>query len=156
MNGRRFRYALEPVLLARGWRVDALQLELAQCNTRLEAQRRELGQAGLRTTAALEEWRGLSAPGRPLDPARAAAYASHVIRLERQADAMRRELARLDAQREEVAGRLARALQEQEALEDHRLEQRKVFDAAQAGAECKAADEQWMTLRNRSGDVHQA
>jgi hypothetical protein len=106
--------------------------------------------------AALREWAALSAPSRALDPAMVLAHAHHADRLQRQLLAKRQALEELRASRDETLVRLAAAMREHEALQDHRQEQRTLFVAAQVSDECKAADDQWVSSQNRRRDVHQA
>jgi hypothetical protein len=58
MAGRgRFRYALEPVRLARQWELDGLLVELAAANAAMAAHRQDLQALLDRMAAAEQEWR---------------------------------------------------------------------------------------------------
>jgi len=149
MNGQRFRYGLQPVLLARKWRLDELRQQLAGENLKLQAQERVIAQLKERTEAAKVAWRAATVESLGQALSRLAAYAAYIDELERRTCAAEEQLDRLRQEQAIVAQQVAQASRELEAVERHKSEAQTRFRQLQGKAEIKQADQHWLILQHR-------
>ncbi len=147
MNRRRFRYALEPVLLTRRWALDALLLTLSEHN----AQARALDTAGAalreRHLAARLAWREVAGAAGAQPVQRFAMNLRYLADLAEQQRAHALKMQSLAQARDEVASHVVRAQRALEAAEEHRANAEVQFVQQLRCADFKLADDQWNTLQ---------
>jgi flagellar biosynthesis chaperone FliJ len=144
-----FRYALEPLRLARSWTVDDALAELAneQRNVALACEALDALLARLEQVRA--DWIATQSGGAALALDRMALLARYLDDGARQRAALERELATLEARRDAAAARAAAAQRALDAVEEHRDGQRLAFRRERANADLKTADEHWNALHGR-------
>jgi len=144
---KRFRYALEPVLLTRRWDLDGLMLELGEQNAALAAHQAVIAAADARFAAASGEWRALTAGGAAHAADRFAMLTRYLGELSRQGRENAVRLTELQAARDDVAARVMAAQRAVEAAEQHRADCKALFMQERASADFKLADDQWNMLQ---------
>lgn len=144
---KRFRYALEPVLLTRQWDLDALMLDLGEQNAALAAHQAVITEANACFGAASAEWRELTSGGASYAADRFALLTRYLGELARQSRENALRLTELQAARDDAAARVVTAQRAVEAAEQHRDECKAQFMQERASADFKLADDQWNTLQ---------
>lgn len=145
-----FRYALEPLRLARSWTSDEALAELASEQRNVALAREALDALLARLEQVRADWIATQASGAVLALDRMALLARYLDDGARQRAALERELATLEARRDAAAAARAAAAQRAlDAVEEHRDGQRLAFRRERANADLKTADEHWNALHGR-------
>lgn len=149
-GGKRFRYALEPLLLTRRWDLDALLADLGDQNAAIKAGERVLGDLADRIRASGDDWKGYAANASVMQVDRFALLTRYLGDL---ASQERVAQTRLDQQlktRDQLIERIAQAKRELDVVEKHRQGVALEFARSRMCVEYKAADDQWITLQSGS------
>jgi flagellar export protein FliJ len=152
LNGKRFRYALEPVLLTRQWSRDALLVELGNANSavaeqvsKLEALEKELAVAATDSKANAAASAGLSVD-------RLRITTTYMRDLAARRNETKQRLTELEHERDELTQQLARSQKAVEAVESHKEESKLAFRKIQAAAAIKESDDHWSMLQQHTGN----
>lgn len=147
MNGGRFKYALQPVLLTRQWALDALMLTLSEHNAALAEHAAVEAAVQASHAAASDEWRTAMAGGQAQSVQQFAMSAQYLADLGRQLREHAVRSAELTAARDEVIAQVVAARRAVEAAEEHRDEMKDQFIQKRLSADFKVADDQWNTMQ---------
>lgn len=151
---KRFRYALEPLRLTRQWALDELLATLAQHNDAVAQASAALQQLRAQLEQARQDWLAGQAAGQTLALERMAVLGGYLHDGAIRVDAMARQLAALERQRDDTAAQVAAARRALDAVEEHRDDQRAAFRRAQGSEDFKLADDHWSVLQAR-GTEHE-
>ncbi|MCE3602794.1 flagellar FliJ family protein [Massilia sp. P8910] len=146
---KRFRYALQPVLLSRTWALDALKLELGERNASLGELQEQRAALGQESAAVNQAWqRQAEVPGNfNVDGfATVIAYLGQLAELARRKD---EEIALAAQERDALIDRIVAEQRGVEAVEEHRDKMFAEFRKEENSAQFKAADDHWSTLHVR-------
>ncbi|MYM32212.1 hypothetical protein GTP58_28145 [Duganella sp. CY15W] len=157
MAPARFRYALEPAALQRQWTLDALLLELSECNVALRQRHDEHGQVLAQLAEGRADWLAMSAPGQLLQVDRQRRLAGYLEQRQRTAAALAQACDALAQQREQIIAQIGAAQRAVDAVLAHKDQARAVFFKARLSSEFKQADDQWnvlQTVRSTDGDEY--
>ena len=148
MSGKRFRYALEPVLLTRKWNLDTLMRSLSDQNAAIAEHGK--AEAALQHTfdGAAADWQATMAAGgnQSVDPfVRSTRYLDDLSLQLREHAARSAEMAAL---RDELIGHITMAQRGVEAVEEHRDDMHSQFVQQRLSSDFKVADDQWNTLQS--------
>lgn len=142
---RGFEYVAEPVLRRRQWQLDAVVAEMGRTLERLTQAKARA--AALRDQLVAQAQASSGAFGSRFDPAAHARSLAWLASLQGRIADAERALTQLEAQREDVSGRL-RALQSQvDAIEAHREDAVRDFTADTASRLASEADRDWLARR---------
>lgn len=149
MSGnRRFRYALEPVLLSRQWGLDALRLLLAEQHAAI-AQQAALQEAVQASVAgAARQWEQATAAGQVHSVDAFVLNTRYTADLARQSRELAAHMDELVQRRDELIAEVVSAQRGVEAAEQHRDEMRAQFVRQRLSGDFKLADDQWNTLQS--------
>lgn len=143
---RRFRYALEPVLLSRQWELDGLKLELGEHNARLSSLQHELQRIEHEAAQVGQAWRARDAAGASFSVDGFGTVMAYLGQLAGAGKLKAEAVAAAAAARDSLIDQVVLAQHGVEAVEQHRDETRAAFIMGQTSAQFKAADEHWSTL----------
>ncbi len=147
MNGARFRYALEPVLLTRRWALEALLHSLAEHNAQLADLMAQEEALKLNYRAAIACWQALTAVDEAQPGQQFGLTVRYLGELALQLRTLAGRMADLAAARDELAVRVVSAQRAVEAAEKHRGAMKDHFIRQRLSADFKLADDQWNTLQ---------
>lgn len=152
---KRFRYALEPILLMRQWDVQAALSALGEHNARQRQHQQHVDHLQSLEEQAVAERTTLLTPGATLSIAQIARGTRYHTDLRTQIVAASARTKQLDREREELVARLTRFQLEVEGYEEHRRDMHERFERDQTSTDMKQADDQWNMLSARSeGDEY--
>ncbi|MDM5179188.1 hypothetical protein PO883_18490 [Massilia sp. DJPM01] len=149
---KRFRYALQPVLLARTWALDALKLELGERNAslaELEQQRRAIEHE---SAAVNQAWHQQSKVAGNFNVDGFATVIAYLGQLGGQAQRKGEEIALAASERDQLIERIVAEQRGVEAVEEHRDKMFAEFRKEENCAQFKAADDHWSTLHGTGHD----
>jgi uncharacterized protein YhaN len=150
-RGRRFRYALEPVLRERRWERDALLAELGQQSAAIAREQEALAALRGQAVALSDQWTGRAAAAGALPVDSFARVTRYLSQLAGQARAKDAELTRLAAGRDALVERMVPAQRALDAIERHRDRMHGLFVRLDQSGEFKLADDRWNTLQAKDG-----
>jgi flagellar export protein FliJ len=148
-RGRRFEYALQPVLLTRQWELDSLLQDLNQINGRLQTVQAEIARLGQEMQSVSVAWQAESQQGVNLAMDRYGLVTRYLAQLSTRRAAQEAEQAEIMQEREAMVTRVGKAKRAVEASEQHRENERMKFEREQMSAEFKQADDQWVSTQTR-------
>lgn len=152
MSGR-FRYGLQPLLLTRGWEVDALRRDLADANAAVAAQQARVDELSQRLLRADQEWRSRTGAD-DLSVDQFARFVRYRADLSEKLALQERLLQERQAERDGMVERLIGAQRSLEAVEEHRDAAKAQFVQQRVNMEMKMADDQWGVVQaGRTNDV---
>jgi flagellar biosynthesis chaperone FliJ len=152
MSGARgFSYALAPVLLTRTWELDALLLELGQCNEKLAGERQQLQELQARTQEVSQAWAEAASPGAEGFSVQGLELVTRFLGdLHAQTRVLEEAFAKTALERDGLIASVTKAQRALEAVEQHRDDMKAQFVRLRASGDFKAADDQWNTLQTRT------
>lgn len=145
---KRFRYALEPVLLTRKWDLDKLMQALSEQNAAIAKQRLLEEVAESKVSHANGEWNATLAEGRNQSVDQFRVSTQYMGDLARQVREHAAKTAEMVALRDELIQRVITARRSVDAAEQHRDEMKAHFVQQRLSGEFKIADDQWNTLQS--------
>ncbi|MRW94175.1 hypothetical protein GJ699_29800 [Duganella sp. FT80W] len=155
MGARQFQYPLQPIAAQRQWALDALLLELNECNQAL-AQRHSECQAAREQVAQLTAaWREQALRGTALRADQHALWSGYLLDCRQRQANLEQALASLQEARDGLVEQVSVAQRALDAMDKHRVGLQREFVKAGLSAEFKSADDQWgvlQTIRSRDGD----
>jgi len=157
MAAKHFLYALEPVALQRQWTLDALLLELNECNFTLRQRHDEREQVLAQLAQGRSDWRAMSAPGQALQIDRQRRLAGYLQERQRAVAALAQACNALVQQREQIIVQIGAAQRALDAVQAHKDRARAAFFKNRLSGEFKHADDQWnvlQTVRSTDGDEY--
>ncbi len=143
---RRFRYALEPVLMTRQWDLNNLLVELGEKNEELAEEQNKLVNLQENVNTAYQDWRKLEGRQQGLSVEQLTMYSRFVADLLAQVAVMQSTIAELTTQRDELIDKVVAAQKAVEAFEQHRDEMKEKFMQLRLSGDFKIADDQWNTI----------
>lgn len=143
---RRFRYALEPVLMTRQWDLNNLLVELGEKNEALAEEQNKLVNLQENVNTAYQDWRKLEGQQQGLSVEQLTMYSRFVADLLAQVAVMQSTIAELTTQRDELIDKVVAAQKAVEAFEQHRDEMKEKFMQLRLSGDFKIADDQWNTI----------
>jgi predicted nucleic acid-binding Zn-ribbon protein len=149
MSSTRFRYALEPLRLARQWALDALMTDLSRLNDQIAAMLLERQEVERQIADVREQWLAAQGAGRMLASTQLELTMRYMQDAARRKAQLSDQHAALEQERDGVVQQLAEARRRLEAVDEHRAEQRQAFERSRASGDFKLADDQWSILQVR-------
>ncbi|WP_426104797.1 hypothetical protein [Massilia sp. TSP1-1-2] len=146
MKQARFRYALEPLLLTRRWKLDDLLRILAEHNAQLHSLAAEGAALQSQYAAADSLWKAVTQETSAQPVQRFAMHARHLGDLVRQLREHGARMTALAAARDDVIATVVTARRSLDAAEQHRDAMEDRFHRMRMSADFKLADDQWNTL----------
>ncbi len=156
---RRFRYALEPILMTRQWALNALLLELGEQNEALTQAQNKLANLQGTVNTAYQQWQALTSASQGLSVDGFVMHNRYIADCLAQVKARQDEITKLNQARDELIEKVVAAEKAVEAVEQHREEMHAKFLQLRASGDFKIADDQWNTILARletEGEVHGA
>ncbi|HEX8611921.1 MAG TPA: flagellar FliJ family protein [Telluria sp.] len=149
---KRFRYALQPVLLARTWALDALKLELGERNASLGELQQQRAAIEQESAAVNQSWQQQSSVPGNFNVDGFATVIAYLGQLAGYAKRKDEQIALAARERDELIDRIVAEQRGVEAVEEHRDKMFAEFRKEENSVQFKAADDHWSTLHGREQD----
>jgi flagellar export protein FliJ len=148
-RGRRFEYALQPVLLTRQWELDGLLQDLNQINVELQKAEHEIARLSEEMQGVSQAWQAETSQGANLTTDRYALVTRYLAQLAVRRGEREAALKKILQERQTMVTKVTKAKREVEATEQHRDTERLKFEREKISAEFKDADDQWVSIQIR-------
>lgn len=148
---KRFRYALQPVLLTRQWALDDLLLELKDVKQQLQKLNDAYREIEENMQQAGQDWIAQSGETEGLNIDVMRALRSYVQDLSAQLQAKQNEKRVLQEQADALVDRVLEAQRGIDAVEEHKGKMKSAFDQLRASDAFKISDDQWSSLQAYKG-----
>lgn len=150
-HGKKFQYALQPVLLTRQWALDDLLLELKDLKLQLQTLTDACSEIDENMRQAGQDWIAQSAKAEGLNVNVMHALRSYVQDLSAQLTAKQTEKATLQEKLDALVDRVVEAQRGIDAVEEHKGKMKSAFDQLRASDAYKVSDELWSGLQAYKG-----
>jgi flagellar export protein FliJ len=151
MSGRRFRYALQPLLLKRRWTLEARQADLAELNGLIQRERAALDGVRAEVEAARGQAQQLAVQDGLLSVDVLMLASRYLAQCEQRMQAQAAQVERLEDQRRALLDALYLAQRELDAMNDHRQREQAAFRQACQKEEYTELDELWNGRPGKGG-----
>ena len=153
MSARRFRYALEPLLLKRRWTLEARQADLADLNAHIKQEQMTLETRLTDLESVSGHAQRLGAPDLALSVDALMLASRYLEQCRRHVRAQEAKLEDLDAARRALLDAIWLAQRELDATKEHRQREQAAFRLAGQKKEYAELDELWNS-RSAEGPAH--
>lgn len=146
---KRFHYALQPVLLSRTWALDALKLELGECNAALAGLQQQRAAIEHESAAVNQAWQTRSSAAGNFSVDGFATVIAYLGQLDGHLRRKSEEIALAAGERDALIERVVEGQRALDAVEEHRDKMFALFRKEETSAQFKVADDHWSTLHVR-------
>ena len=148
VTGKRFKYALEPVLLTRKWDLDALLLDLSKTNEELTLAQHTHDTIVAQIAQLKQEWAELSQLNETISIDRFNMMLTYLGDLENRVKDQLQVILKIKEQRDALIDKVVASQKALEAVEEHKGQMRELFIKLRMSGEFKIADDQWNMMQS--------